>query len=353
MTQGFTWNKTVGTINGYQATKISQVGKDGKIIKSDIYIDFNKDGIEDLKILNQNGKTSVFSAYAKNGQSSWEKTDISFDAYKTAEFQPLKALKPNVTENTKEAKVETAPVTTQNTTANKQDEKAQTKQKEHVVVKGDTLSTIAKKYGCTVQELAKLNNIKDINRLSLNQVLKIPDSKNEEKQQSEVKVVTTKGNQEDFCEALAFSESSGNYKAKKGQYLGKYQLGKAALMEIGYMDKNGKFTKKSGVKNAQEFLNSPDAQEKAMALYSKKQWSYIKEAATKYEGQKINGIQLTRSGMLAAAHLVGPTALKEYLASGGKKIKKDGNGTSLERYLKEFGGYDVSGFTGNSRIAKN
>ncbi len=347
MTQDFSWNKTIGMINGYQATKISQVGKDGKTIKSDIYIDFNQDGIYDVKIANKNGTTSVFSAYAKNGQSGWENASSEYDIYKELDFQPNTPKKANTTETV--AKTEASPIQTQ--TTNKQDEKPQ--QTEHKVAKNETLGTIAKKYGCTIEELARLNDIKNINRLSIGQVLKIPATEKAEKQESEVKVVTTKGNQEDFCEALAFSESSGNYKAQKGQYLGKYQLGRSALMEIGYMDKNGKFTKASGVKNAQEFLNSPEVQEKAMALYSKKQWSYIEKVATKYEGKTINGIKLTRSGMIAAAHLVGPTALKAYLTSEGKKIKKDGNGTSLERYLKEFGGYDVSGFTGNSRIAKS
>ena len=69
MTQDFSWNKTIGMINGYQATKISQVGKDGKTIKSDTYIDFNNDGINDVKVLQQGGKTSVFTAAAENGKA--------------------------------------------------------------------------------------------------------------------------------------------------------------------------------------------------------------------------------------------------------------------------------------------
>ena len=100
-------------------------------------------------------------------------------------------------------------------------------------------------------------------------------------------------------------------------------------------------------------MKSPEAQEKALELYSKKQWSYIEKIAKEYEGKTINGIKLTRSGMLAAAHLVGPGGLKKYIRSGGKNIPKDGNDTSIETYLKKFGGYDVSGFTGNSRIAKS
>ncbi len=50
-----------------------------------------------------------------------------------------------------------------------------TSYKEHVVKSGDTLSAIAKKYGTTVEELVRLNNIKDKNKISVNQVLKIPN----------------------------------------------------------------------------------------------------------------------------------------------------------------------------------
>ena len=42
-----------------------------------------------------------------------------------------------------------------------------------------------------------------------------------------------------------------------------------------------------------------------------------------------------------------------YQATKISQVGKDGNNTSIETYLKKFGGYDVSGFTGNSRIAKN
>ena len=270
MTQDFSWNKTIGMINGYQATKISQVGKDGKTIKSDTYIDFNNDGINDVKVLQQGGKTSVFTAAAENGKSGWKNASSEFDIYKKLDFSPITPKKV-----TPEPEVKTASTPIQTQTTNKQDEQPQ--QTEHKVAKNETLGTIAKKYGCTIEELARLNNIKNINRLSIGQVLKIPvknstDKTTENKEQkSEVTATVVKGNQEDFCEALAFSESSGKYSAKKGQYLGKYQLGKQALQEIGYMDKNGNFTKKSGVKNASEFLKSPEAQEKAMELYSKKQ----------------------------------------------------------------------------------
>lgn len=50
---------------------------------------------------------------------------------------------------------------------------AATKAKTHKVVSGDTLSKIASKYGTTVDTLAKLNNIKNVNSISVGQVIKI------------------------------------------------------------------------------------------------------------------------------------------------------------------------------------
>ncbi|OJT19509.1 hypothetical protein BO221_34590 [Archangium sp. Cb G35] len=46
----------------------------------------------------------------------------------------------------------------------------------HTVRRGDTLSALAKQYNTTVDKLAKANNIKDVNVISVGQKLKLPDS---------------------------------------------------------------------------------------------------------------------------------------------------------------------------------
>ena len=43
----------------------------------------------------------------------------------------------------------------------------------YVIKKGDTLSGIAKKFNTTVKELAKKNNIKNVNKIYAGDVLKI------------------------------------------------------------------------------------------------------------------------------------------------------------------------------------
>jgi murein DD-endopeptidase MepM/ murein hydrolase activator NlpD len=57
--------------------------------------------------------------------------------------------------------------------AEKKHSKPKPKGKTYTVVKGDTLTKIAKAHGSTVAELVKLNGIKDKNKISIGQVLKV------------------------------------------------------------------------------------------------------------------------------------------------------------------------------------
>lgn len=161
---------------------------------------------------------------------------------------------------------------------------------------------------------------------------------------------------EELFKELGLSESSGRYNiVNSAGYLGKYQMGGSALTDAGYykLNPNGKendwlgtFTGKDNVNSKEDFLNNPYAQENAIREFTKKQWGYLKNnGSTKSVGSKINGIEITPSGLLAAAHLVGQGGVGSYVSSNGKNIPKDGNGTSIEKYLKQFAGYDVAEIT--------
>jgi hypothetical protein len=132
-----------------------------------------------------------------------------------------------------------------------------------------------------------------------------------------------------FLDAIAYSESSNRYKiTNRFGYMGKYQFHKQTLKDLGY-----KVSKK-------EFLNSPELQERAMMdllLSNKKSLGYRME---KWEGRRINGVKITESGILAAAHLAGVRNLINYMENGVEF--KDGNGTSIVKYLTKFSGYNIS-----------
>jgi len=133
-----------------------------------------------------------------------------------------------------------------------------------------------------------------------------------------------------FKQAVGMKESQGLYKlVSRYGYLGKYQFGKSALKVLGIYDTNA-------------FLNNPALQERAFkALLSKNKYVLQKEIQ-KFEGKVIKGIEITESGLLAAAHLAGADAVKRFLYSNGKKGFRDGFGTSMKSYIKKFGGYDTS-----------
>ena len=162
---------------------------------------------------------------------------------------------------------------------------------------------------------------------------------------------------QDFFNDLGKRESGGNYSAfNKYGYAGKYQMGEMALVDAGYYRKisgrynndwSGTFTGKDGIYSIQDFLNNPKAQENAQIIYKKRQWGYLKAVgADKYVGCVINGYTITPSGLLAGAHLKGAGSVIKYLKSNGKLIEKDGFGTSVESYMKQFAGYDVSSIIG-------
>lgn len=133
-----------------------------------------------------------------------------------------------------------------------------------------------------------------------------------------------------FKEALGFKESQNDYKRiNKFGYLGKYQFGRSTLLLLGVTDTD-------------EFINNPILQEKAfLANASRNKW-VLRKDIKRFEGKVVNGVTVTESGILAAAHLAGPGGVKRYLRSGGVQGFRDAFGTSIKSYMKKFGGYDVS-----------
>jgi hypothetical protein len=133
-----------------------------------------------------------------------------------------------------------------------------------------------------------------------------------------------------FREALAFKESQGKYnRVNTLGYLGKYQFGKTTLHRL-------------KIYNATEFLENPELQEDAfVALCSLNKW-ILKRDIKRSVGKKINGVEITESGILAAAHLAGAGHVKTYLRSNGTTVFADAYGTDVQHYMKKFSGYDTS-----------
>lgn len=133
-----------------------------------------------------------------------------------------------------------------------------------------------------------------------------------------------------FREALAFSESRGDYFTINSLgYLGKYQFGVSTLNLL-------------GIYNAVQFLNTPELQEEAFVTnLSRNKW-ILRKDIKRFVGKKIDGVVVTESGILAAAHLAGAGNVKRYLRSWGAVDVQDAYGTTIRRYLSKFSGFDTS-----------
>jgi hypothetical protein len=133
---------------------------------------------------------------------------------------------------------------------------------------------------------------------------------------------------ENFLYAIGFRESSNRYDiVNRWGYMGKYQFGRSTLKGLGF-----NVTRK-------EFLSNPQLQEEAMMALLLHNKEKLQKYIDVFDGKTINGMLITESGILAAAHLGGQGSVKRYFKNG--KVFKDGNGTKITSYMKKFSGYDI------------
>lgn len=95
----------------------------------------------------------------------------------------------------------------------------------------------------------------------------------------------------------------------------------------------------------QKFRQNPaifprEMQQKALESLIKVNLALLKDY-DHFIGDTINGVVVTRSGLIAAAHLGGAGSTKRFLSSGGKMNSKDALGTSIRDYMRKFRNYDL------------
>lgn len=195
-------------------------------------------------------------------------------------------------------------------------------------------------------------------------------------------------NQLGFISAVSFKELSSDLSlslkdptnvqaakvSNKQGYLGLFQFGEEALYELGYYagyhnilygdlknnpslkqkwqsqfsnnNWSGRWTGKRNINSKSDFLNNPQVQYEII-----KEWiAYLckqlrNNCINEYYGKTVGGVEITESGAIAGAHLVGLAGLGAFLgipkkAYAGKK-QTDGNGTHIKQYIKDFGGFDL------------
>ena len=126
-----------------------------------------------------------------------------------------------------------------------------------------------------------------------------------------------------FKNTLGRIESANDYSVRGGfndHYLGRYQMGKAALEDvgIGYSQEE-----------QEDFLSNPDKQEKAFEEFTKQNHEYLLHKSDKYR----NLPQTDKLAVLGYAHNQGRGGALKYLETG--ETQKDGFGTDAQKYIDE------------------
>jgi hypothetical protein len=131
---------------------------------------------------------------------------------------------------------------------------------------------------------------------------------------------------------LGWVESRMNWKiVNKHGYMGTWQHGTRLLKDLGLQITPEAFTSDNSI-------FTPDLQYRVLKAQIKAQ----KIQLLRYEawiGTEINGVTITRAGMLAGAHLGGIGAVRDFLYEGIDRA--DSNGTRISQYMKEFGIYNL------------
>lgn len=132
-------------------------------------------------------------------------------------------------------------------------------------------------------------------------------------------------------------EESYQTTSQSGEYLGRYQMGKATgLLAAGYMDKAGNWTeyaKTQGITSQRDFLNSPGAQDDALRRLTDKNAEFaVRNDLDLYIGDVIGGKVLTGAGILLGAHN-SPEHVDDYVKSFGEMDGVDGNKFGISNYV--------------------
>jgi hypothetical protein len=138
-----------------------------------------------------------------------------------------------------------------------------------------------------------------------------------------------------FVNDLGFKESGNDWLCiNQIGCFGEYQFHESTLWYLGYR----KITLKKFMENPQIF--PPELQLKALKTLIKVNLLLLNDYEH-YVGDTINGIKITKSGMIAASHLGGAGSLQKFLSSNGMINRADVFGTSISDYLKKFSYYDL------------
>jgi hypothetical protein len=111
--------------------------------------------------------------------------------------------------------------------------------------------------------------------------------------------------------------------------LGKYQFAPSTIRILGFRV------------SEQQFLSNPELQDSVMVAYLRSNNKELNTLITKYENKKFKGVRVTRSGVLAAAHLCGSGNIKKFFTNPYYEGCSDANDTNAREYMRTFSIYNL------------
>jgi len=138
-----------------------------------------------------------------------------------------------------------------------------------------------------------------------------------------------------FANFLQAKESGGDWTIiNQIGCVGLFQFSPRTLEWLGY-----------GYITTDRFRHDPDIFPPELQLKILKEFTRSNENELKdylcFVGEIINGVTITKSGLLAGAHLAGCSGVKLYLNTRGAVNNKDINHTSVQDYIRGFAGFEI------------
>lgn len=145
------------------------------------------------------------------------------------------------------------------------------------------------------------------------------------------KNTTYRGDLLAFMNKLAKIESDNNPKVvNRFGMMGKYQFSPRTLRLMGFTE------------SKEEFLNNEPLQDSALVMYMKENRHILRNIIRKYDGTYHRGVYVTKSGILASAHLAGHGGVMAFFdPEKHNYATADANGTTVELYMTKFANYRI------------
>ena len=139
-----------------------------------------------------------------------------------------------------------------------------------------------------------------------------------------------------FVNHLGFKESNNDWTIVNTiNCLGEWQFAHTTLSFLGY-----------GHITPAKFRKDPSIFPRELQLKVLKELMEVNELSLRnyesYIGRTINGILITKAGLLAGMHLGGSGGVQIFLMTEGRVDKDDAYGTRISDYIKEFSIYDLN-----------